>query len=269
MTFNCSHKDCDFTTDSKVGLGVHKSRSHDLNKFVDIVCKYCDTEFEKKRSEVNRTDTHFCSRECHFSWKSENKTGDSEIQDCDNCGSDVRVYPSEIEKYDNHFCSNKCKQEFESEYLSGDSHWRTGTGNYEVCDTCKDEFHRTPSRSDGKNFCSTRCEAKYLKERQTGDTNSNWCGGYAKSYGSNWNKKRGETLERDGYKCKVCDMSREEHYQEYGRDLDVHHKIPIAEFDESEDANYLINLVTICRSCHGKLDKISRREADRKPSISV
>jgi 5-methylcytosine-specific restriction endonuclease McrA len=58
-------------------------------------------------------------------------------------------------------------------------------------------------------------------------------------------------------------------YDKYGQDLDVYHKIPAKEFDKVDDANYLINLVITCRSCHGKLDKISRREANRKPSISV
>jgi 5-methylcytosine-specific restriction endonuclease McrA len=190
--------------------------------------------------------------------------------DCDNCGSDVTVYPSEIEKYNNHFCNNKCKQEFESESMSGDTHWRSGTGNYETCDSCGDEFYRRPSRVKSNNFCSTSCESEYIKDRQTGKTNSNWQGGVGtQSYGSNWRSKRIESIERDNCVCQVCGMSRDEHYEMYGSDLNVHHKIPIDKFDEPEDANYLINLVTTCRSCHGQLDTISRREADRKPTISV
>lgn len=80
---------------------------------------------------------------------------------------------------------------------------------------------------------------------------------------------RRKALKRDEYSCQVCEMTREEHYNKTDRDLDVHHKIPIAEFDEPEDANYLTNLVTTCRSCHATLDKVSRREANRKPSIPV
>jgi 5-methylcytosine-specific restriction endonuclease McrA len=189
--------------------------------------------------------------------------------DCSNCGSDVTVYPSEIDRYNNHFCDNSCKQEFESDAMSGDGHWRSGTGNYETCDTCEDKFYRRPSRVGEVNFCSTRCEAEYIKIRQTGDTNSNWCGGYAKSYGSNWRGSREKAIKRDNECCQICGTNRDNHYENHGRDLEVHHKIPIAEFDEPEDANYLINLVTTCMGCHGKLDTISRREADRKPTISV
>jgi 5-methylcytosine-specific restriction endonuclease McrA len=221
MTFNCSHKGCDFTTDSKVGLGVHKSRSHNLNKFVDVNCEYCGNEFEKRRSEVNRTDTHFCSRNCHFSWKSETDTGESEILDCDYCDGETRVYPKELERYKDHFCSSECKN-------------------------------------------------NHFSENYVGKDSPNWKGGVrGQSYGSNWLAKRKKALERDGLCCQVCDMTRNKHYEKYGKDLEVHHKIPIAEFDEPEEANYLINLVTTCRSCHGQLDTISRREADRKPTISV
>lgn len=178
MTFSCNVKDCDFTTDSKVGLGVHKSRSHDLQKFVDVPCEYCDTDFEKRRSEVERTDTHFCSRDCHFSWKSETKTGEYEILDCDYCSGETKVYPKELEQYEHHFCSQKCKDLHHSNNYSGDNHWRHDEGGADVlCDWCESEFARRPSRSNGKNFCSKSCEAEYISERQTGSTNSNWAGG--------------------------------------------------------------------------------------------
>ena len=190
--------------------------------------------------------------------------------DCSNCGSNVTVYPSEIKRYDNHFCDNSCKKEFESDSMSGDGHWRSGEGNYEKCDTCENKFYRRPSRVSKVNFCNTRCEAEYIKVRQTGETNSNWSGGVGgQRYGSNWRKKRTEAIKRDDCECQVCEMSRDEHYKKYGKVLSVHHKIPIDTFDKPEDANYLINLVTTCMSCHGKLDTISRRGADRKPTISV
>lgn len=221
MTLSCDVKNCDFTTDSKVGLGVHKSRSHDLQKFVDVSCEYCESEFDKRRSEVERTDTHFCSRDCHFSWKSETKTGEYEILDCDYCSGETKVYPIDLERYENHFCSQKCKN-------------------------------------------------NHFSENYTGEDAPNWEGGVrGQSYGRDWRTKRQETLERDDFCCQVCDMTRDEHYEKYGKDLDVHHKIPIDEFDEPEDANYLINLVTTCRSCHSQLDTISRREANREPTISV
>jgi len=260
MSKHCCPKDgCDFTTDSKVGLGVHKSRSHNLSKFVSSICEWCSKEFEKRRSEYERTDNDFCSRECHFSWKENTNYGNYEPKDCDFCGDKILVYPSEFEKYNNHFCSNECKIQFDKEVFEKEGHPRDGVGNYENCDSCGDEFYRRPGRVRENNYCSKKCMGEGFR------IDDSISGGY----GSNWREMRKKALKRDEYSCSVCDCSREEHYNNYDRDLDVHHKIPIAEFDKPEDANYLINLTTTCRGCHGKLDKISRREANRKPSISV
>lgn len=269
MTLSCDIDGCDFTTDSKVGLGVHKSRSHDLKEFIEVGCKFCNNLFKKKRSEIERTDKHFCSRECHFSWKSENKTGTYNILDCDYCGSKTKVYTSELEKYTHHFCSQQCKDSHHSENYSGENHPRHNIGGVEVnCNTCGETMLRRPSRAKGKTFCNKSCEADYISKRQRGDSNSNWQGGVEKdNYGRNWRQKRKEALKRDNFSCVSCGMSRDEHHQKYGKDLDVHHKIPISEFGEPEDANYMTNLVTTCRSCHASLDKISRREANKEPLI--
>jgi predicted HNH restriction endonuclease len=92
-----------------------------------------------------------------------------------------------------------------------------------------------------------------------GEGNPNWAGGYEKYYGANWERKRTEALERDGFACLVCGVCTEEHRKRYNRGLDVHHVRPIRTFDEPEDANTLDNLVTLCDRCHKRWEGIPLR----------
>ncbi|WP_337653229.1 homing endonuclease associated repeat-containing protein [Halomontanus rarus] len=78
------------------------------------------------------------------------------------------------------------------------------------------------------------------------------CGVYPEYYGANWPKERKNAIERDNKECRACGTSREEHRDEYGRDLDVHHIKPVTEFEQLIDAHYLENLITLCWSCHRK-----------------
>jgi len=57
-------------------------------------------------------------------------------------------------------------------------------------------------------------------------------------------------------------MTRDQHYQNYDEDLHVHHKVPRRQIIDEEEptieqfelANSLDNLVTLCKSCHRKLE---------------
>ena len=61
-------------------------------------------------------------------------------------------------------------------------------------------------------------------------------------YGDDWDAIRLLIYKRDNYKCQDCGIT----MNEYGRGLDIHHKIP---FLESRD-NSFENLITLCRKCH-------------------
>ncbi|HEX7973878.1 MAG TPA: Zn-binding domain-containing protein, partial [Anaerolineales bacterium] len=67
-------------------------------------------------------------------------------------------------------------------------------------------------------------------------------------YGPGWAALRDRARERDGYRCQVCGGL------EQGRAHDVHHKIPFRTFASAEQANQLSNLVTLCPSCHRKVE---------------
>lgn len=89
---------------------------------------------------------------------------------------------------------------------------------------------------------------------QTGELHHRWKGGGEPYYGENWHEQRRKTLRRDGFKCQRCGTTNEEHKEEHEIGLDVHHIVPLREFDTRENANQLDNLVTLCRRCHNRLE---------------
>jgi DEAD/DEAH box helicase domain-containing protein len=74
-------------------------------------------------------------------------------------------------------------------------------------------------------------------------------------YGPGWGKVRERVRARDGFKCQVCGTP------ETTRQHDVHHKTPFRAFVRAgtpdhaqKEANRLENLVTLCHSCHKKVE---------------
>jgi DEAD/DEAH box helicase domain-containing protein len=67
-------------------------------------------------------------------------------------------------------------------------------------------------------------------------------------YGPAWPRLRELVRQRDGYRCQVCGQP------EQGRAHDVHHKTPFRLFASPELANSLDNLLTLCPSCHRRVE---------------
>jgi len=67
-----------------------------------------------------------------------------------------------------------------------------------------------------------------------------------------WRQTREKVLKRDGYECRFCGMTEEEHQEETDRSLDVHHIIPKS--DGGEDRMH--NLAALCRSCHSTMESL-------------
>ncbi len=71
-------------------------------------------------------------------------------------------------------------------------------------------------------------------------------------YGPNWQKQRDLTRARDGFRCQVCGEPEGE------KSHQVHHKIPFRMFESAGQANQLANLITLCSSCHRKVETAVR-----------
>jgi DEAD/DEAH box helicase domain-containing protein len=67
-------------------------------------------------------------------------------------------------------------------------------------------------------------------------------------YGPNWQKQRDLARARDGFRCQICGQPEGEKAHH------VHHKIPFRMFETAAHANQLTNLITVCNSCHRKIE---------------
>lgn len=72
------------------------------------------------------------------------------------------------------------------------------------------------------------------------------------NYGPNWVVQRIRARERDNFTCQVCGVA------EMGRSHHVHHKTPFRQFASYLAANQLENLVTLCPSCHRRVETVVR-----------
>lgn len=73
------------------------------------------------------------------------------------------------------------------------------------------------------------------------------------NYGAGGN--RAAVLERDGFACVRCGMTDEQHKAKWNRPITVDH------ISKDRSDNSLLNLQTLCLTCHGRKDLIARLRA--------
>ncbi|RME89766.1 MAG: DEAD/DEAH box helicase [Anaerolineae bacterium] len=71
-------------------------------------------------------------------------------------------------------------------------------------------------------------------------------------YGPEWPRLRARVRARDGYRCRLCGAPEGE------REHHVHHKVPFRAFASPAEANRLDNLITLCASCHRRVETAVR-----------
>jgi len=121
--------------------------------------------------------------------------------------------------------------------------------------------------------CSPQTISRHLKKHGidtrdiVGEYHHNWDGGPA-PYGRGWTEpKRRKVRERDDYECQSarCSMTQAEHIDEYGQKLHVHHLHKARDIDDPEERNKMDNLITLCRDCHARWEKIA--DAGLQPEV--
>ena len=243
---------------SRKGLLVHHGRMHGSNIRVAVACEYCNEKTYVKPSHVDRT--RFCSKHCKSQWESNYRVGvnNSQFQDvekeCEWCSAKYTVAP--YREDNTRFCSRSCKAKYE--YSQG----RDGMDyNHRVslqCEYCSKTYEVKRYQKDISRFCSNNCKNKWQSENLVGENNPNWRGGYGTYYGENWYRVRKRVLKRDNHKCQSCGGDESDVWK-----LDVHHISPLRTFDNPHEANTLLNLVTLCASCHKKWEGIPLRPDTR------
>jgi hypothetical protein len=73
-------------------------------------------------------------------------------------------------------------------------------------------------------------------------------------------KAKRTAKDRDGWECRFCGITNEEHQEEHGRAIEAHHIIK----DNDNGADSPENLITVCRPCHNTLE---RTQADALSQI--
>jgi len=173
--------------------------------------------------------------------------------ECEWCGKKFQRYKSKTKQSDHIFCSDECEGKRRTHNWPSEkqANWSGGKNEY-VCKQCGDtvmRYERKVKNSENT-FCSYKCQGKWISENKSGENHWHYNGKSSVQYGQKWVKQRKKAIKRDDEQCQDCGLIRSDHYDEYGRDLEVHHITPIRTFSDTEKANQLSNLITLCKSCH-------------------
>jgi hypothetical protein len=112
------------------------------------------------------------------------------------------------------------------------------------------EVRKKISKSSiGKKISKKACDK--MSKAKLGKNNINYIHGLSKlPYSPEFTPSLKKFIkERDNHKCQCCGMTQEEHYEKYGRDIEIHH-IDYCYFNCNEN-----NLITTCKQCNLNANK--------------
>lgn len=198
-------------------------------------CNHCDFETDNEKGlKIHTSQQHKSSQKKEYQ--------------CENCSETFVDYPSRREGRGrkSFYCSRDCKDFDEKvEKVDSECSW---------CGTSLQKYpssaHRMGDYSIDNHFCDKECESNWKQDHWVGEDHPSYDGGHETYYGENWNESRRNALSDAGYTCELCETTRADHYEQYGFDLDVHHRVPVRAFGDPSDANFDDNLVVTCRDCH-------------------
>lgn len=233
---------------------------------LQLTCENCGKFFERNASAQQNSKRPFCCQACWYEWRSKNEGGETHYLfsqvpvECAGCGAPLMRTRSRVANNKAHFCNSACYGKWIAEAKTGENAFNWKGGDIDVtCAHCDAPLKRPRNailRSE-KHFCGIDCRAAWNSHNITGENHPNWKGGWDPYYGPNWKRQRQRARTRDGHTCQSCGITREE----MGREPDVHHIIAFREFGyvygENENyrkANALKNLITLCPSCHHRIE---------------
>lgn len=231
-------------------MRIHHKLSHGESLAKEkTTCKECGNSFEYYPSDKDGVYCTQCAETVHYggtpTLEGEDnpmfKGGDVSTS-CSQCNKPITRRRWRYRENKNHFCSQECQSKFLSEVLSG----REEKIQIE-CDWCGEKFDRKRSQCRYENqFCDKDCRGKWFSNSYNGEEHPRWEGGSVDYYGSEWDEKRKDQLERDNYQCVVCGKCEED----IGTEPHVHHRKPVRNFDDPNDAHFEENLVSLCPKHH-------------------
>ena len=235
-----------------------------------VVCENCGDEVDKYPSQI--TDgNNFCGEECMYDWREDNTFYSKypELEDPEwirerhhDRGMTYREISEELGC--SHSNVHKRAQQHgiepqrERYNKLADKEWLR-EHNHDKQMRLYEMANLIGCTRSAVGFAMKRHQLEIQRHHAKGENSPFWEEGYDRYYGANWQEKRKEARERDGYKCQDCGVSE----QELEIPLHVHHINPIKNFDDVEDANRLSNLVSLCQPCHNRWEGIPLKPDDR------
>ncbi|MFC4823991.1 HNH endonuclease [Halorussus aquaticus] len=221
-------------------MRIHHSHQHDA-PLPNRTCNGCGTEFYDAKSRLKYCgDCNPNTGENNGNWK-----GAKDVGACQLCESEFTYYPSEKK-------GTYCPECVESADGLLPQNSTTKNRVSVSCLYCETTLEVYPSRAETRKrgvFCDSDCYGAWLSENIVGENHHQWEGGDF-DYGQKWWRVRREALERDDYTCQHCGISKDE----IGRNPDVHHVERVRDFERTEKAHTLENVITLCRSCHRNVE---------------
>jgi len=250
---------CGSAHSSVKNMKIHHHHAHGESiAGVSVNCYSCGNEMRVRPYRAEKYDHHTCSDGCQRDLISDLKSGEHNklLLECENCGDEVKKWPSQV--HDSVYCNRECARDDGAHIIRGEDHGKFNQIPIQ-CSVCGEGFTREPSRLSRYDvcYCSQECAEKGHSDRISGENNPNYKHGKSDTirYGPNWETTREEVLARDGEQCVVCDLTKEAQIEKWGCGLHIHHIIPLSEFDTTEEANTLDNLITVCQRCHGLIEQ--------------
>lgn len=217
----------------KDGKTPHFWHGHGKSSKIDTTCAKCGKKIKVHQWRLETFALVFCSKKCLGQHRI-----NLETHHCTICGKPITRKPFRFTE--RCFCSQDC--------LSQDQHNR----NKKVivqCSYCGASLQVFPSKAKANKhfYCNRACRASHI----TGKNNPSYTDGKGRKreYSRDWKQQRRKALERDSFKCQLCGKSPKK-----ARYLHVHHITPAYKFQDTEIANQLINLITLCHTCHKKVE---------------
>lgn len=202
-----------------------------MPKPITRTCQHCGGAYFGHKSKL------YCSVECrkagHAPAWNKGKTGmpanrprNGVEKQCSVCGDS---FYAPLARSDAQYCSPTCYR---------DGRYGKHRPKDRTCPICGALF-QVKNPSDNNVTCGKVCRRIHKSRIHQAEKSHFWRGGKMAPYNGVWKERRLEALERDGYKCALCDSTDR---------IQVHHKVPYR-YSKSHD---LDNLITLCRSCHSK-----------------
>jgi 5-methylcytosine-specific restriction endonuclease McrA len=229
---------------------LEEMRNMEENSVDSIVtekyCKKCGKIFKIMTSRLKHGRGIFCSAECKKTYVNPNK----HERECPVCL--VKFNCSKGSK--KRFCSPACSYAARGIVLVkrvARRPYRTEARKDdiipEICCICKCLFIKR-SRKKKQRHCSVKCYNVTKSRRMSGRKNYFYKNGGAKkktSYrGEGWGETRRRVYERDNWSCAICGVKCGK------KKIQCHHIVPFRISKDNSDEN----LITLCISCHGRIE---------------